>query len=212
MKRKTKSTNFILSTIGRADGILIPKLRKRPALAVIFMKHLFIILAFLTLALSSFQYSRFPTLNSLENCGIFENKISILILPPFDEIANGGMSPDIQKLLEEQLSGDLGLSVIKFPYKKLMNVSYQNIFDKKYCKPIIEKVHPDVIIMTKLDHITEGSEMEKDKWNLRIRFYFVKTNKQVNSKIIIDKSNWSEIKSILLTKHSQLVKEVKNNG
>ena len=176
------------------------------------MKHLFIILAFLTLALSSFQYSRFPTLNSLENCGIFENKISILILPPFDEIANGGMSPDIQKLLEEQLSGDSGFSVIKFPYKKLMNVSYQNIFDKKYCKPIIEKVHPDVIIMTKLDHITEGSEMEKDKWNLRIRFYFVKTNKQVNSKIIIDKSNWSEIKSILLTKHSQLVKEVKNNG
>ena len=176
------------------------------------MKHLFIILAFLTLALSSFQYSRFPTLNSLENCGIFENKISILILPPFDEIANGGMSPDIQKLLEKQLSGDSGFSVIKFPYKKLMNVSYQNVFDKKYCKPIIEKVHPDVIIMTKLDHITEGSEMEKDKWNLRIRFYFVKTNKQVNSKIIIDKSNWSEIKSILLTKHSQLVKEVKNNG
>jgi hypothetical protein len=194
------------------DTTNIPTDANARALAVIFMKHQFIILAFLTFALSSFQYSKYPTLSRLENWEIFENKISILILPPFDEIANGGMSPDIQKMLEEQLSRDFDLSVIKFPYKKLMNVPYQNVFDKKYCKPILEKVHPDVIIMTKIDHITEGTEMEKDKWDLRIRFYFVKTNKQVDSKIIIDKSNWSEIKSTLLKKHSQLVKEVKNNG
>jgi hypothetical protein len=164
-----------------------------------------------TFASTGFQYAGFSSLIHLENSKMPENKISILILPPFDEVANAGISPDIQKMLAEQLANDTGLSVIKFPFKKLMHVPYHNVFDKKYCKPILEKISPDIIIMTKLDHITDENEMEKDKWNVRIRLYFVKSNQQIDSKIIIDKSNWSEIKSILSAKQPDLVKEIKYN-
>lgn len=175
------------------------------------MKYLFSIVAFSILVLCAFQYSSSSTLVGLKNSELTGNRISILIMPPYDEVAGAGISPDIQKILEEQLARDSGLSIIKFPYKKLMNVPIYNVFDKRYCKPVLEKIKADIIIMTKLDHISEGAEMEKDEWDIKIRIYFVKTNKQVDSKIMIKKSNWSKIKSTLLTKQADLLKEIRNN-
>src|SRR5687768_1445385 len=78
-------------------------------------------------------------------------RLSVLVLPPFDEIANEGISPGVQEYLEREISKDTSVTLIEFPYKDLMNVPYHNVFDKKYCKPITDRIDADVVIMTKLD-------------------------------------------------------------
>jgi hypothetical protein len=56
-------------------------------------------------------------------------KLSVIVLPPFDEIANEGISPSVQKYLETEISNDTSLTIIKFPYKDLMIVPYHIVFD-----------------------------------------------------------------------------------
>ena len=88
--------------------------------------------------------------------------LTVLVLPPYDAIANEGISPNIQKYIENVFTTDTTFRLIKFPYRRLMNVSYQNVFDKKYCSPITDKIKTDVIIMSKLDQSTGTGNMTTD--------------------------------------------------
>ena len=140
-----------------------------------------------------------------------QTKLSVLILPPYDLIANGGISPDIQTFLETEISKDTSLSLIKFPYKQLMNVPYQNVFDKKYCKPITDKIKTDIIVMSKLDNVSRTGQMPTDKWNFQIRIYNPSTDRQTNSTVKADNITDNEIKSIIASRQNDLTTEIKNN-
>lgn len=65
-------------------------------------------------------------------------------------LQNAGISPDIRTIVESILYDQGRLSVIPFPFKQLMGVPYHKVFDKKYCKPILEKVDCDIIIMSQI--------------------------------------------------------------
>jgi hypothetical protein len=138
--------------------------------------------------------------------------LTVLVLPPYDMIANEGISPDIQKYLEGELVKDPSLTVIKFPYKRLMNVPYQNVFDKKYCKPIIEKIKTDKIVMTKLDQVSRTGSMSTDKWNLAIRIYDTNNGKQINSKLVINELTNIEMKTVLSARHNELMTDIINSN
>jgi hypothetical protein len=138
-------------------------------------------------------------------------KLSVIVLPPFDEIANEGISPSVQKYLETEISKDTSLTLIKFPYKDLMNVPYHNVFDKKYCKPITDKVDADILIMTKLEQRERSGQMTSDKWNLLIRLYNVKKDNQVNSIITGNNLSDVEINKLLELRQQDLIAEIKNN-
>ena len=61
-----------------------------------------------------------------------------------------------------------------------MDVAYQMVFDKKYCTPILEKVHCDIIIMTQL--ITDNERKPGIwPWSYKVRVYNARTKKQVDS-------------------------------
>jgi hypothetical protein len=138
-------------------------------------------------------------------------KLTILVLPPYDFIANEGISPDIQKYLEEVFASDTTVSLIKFPYRQLMNVSYQNVFDKKYCKPITEKIKTDIIIMSNLEQADGRADMRKDKWDFRIRIYNTKSGKQKNSSLSGLNLTSTEIENLINSKQHELFAETKNN-
>lgn len=110
----------------------------------------------------------------------FNSTIKVLVFPPYDEIANAGISPDTRKILEASLAEKNRLAVIPFPFKKLMGVPYQMVYDKKYCKEIAAKVDCDVIIMTR---ITTNNERKAGiwPWAYEIRVYNVRSGKQFNS-------------------------------
>ena len=54
-----------------------------------------------------------------------DSTVKVLVLPPFDEIANAGVSPDIRKNIESTLISQKQFSVIPFPFKQLMGVPFQ---------------------------------------------------------------------------------------
>ena len=135
-------------------------------------------------------------------------KPSVLVLPPYDEIHNEGISPDVMKYLENVISNDTSVALIKFPLKKLMNTPYQNVFDKKYCKPILEVVEVQIIIMSKLDHVASTGKMSTDTWNLRLRMYNSITNVQIDSKIKANGLTSIELQELLLESQKELNMEL----
>ena len=141
-----------------------------------------------------------------------QTKPSVLILPAFDEIAGEGISPNIQKLLEVAISNDTTLALIKFPYKQLMNVPYQNVFDKKFCQSITDKIKTDIIIMTKLNQATRTGHMTSDAWNFQIKIYNTKTGKQFLSKVTANKLTSTEIENFIKSRQQDLFTEIKSNN
>ena len=138
-------------------------------------------------------------------------KLTVLILPPFDEIANEGISPNIQKVLEMTFSDDTTFTLINFPYRQLMNVPYQNIYDKKYCKPITDKIKTDIILMTKLNQATRTGQMASDKWDFQMKFYNTKTDRQFLSTVSGNGLTSAEIENRIKSHQSDLFSEIKNN-
>ena len=142
---------------------------------------------------------------------ISQHKLTVLVLPPFDEIANEGISPDIQQYLETEFLKDSSIILIKFPLKKLMGVPYQMVFDKKFCKPIIDKIKTDIIVMSKLDQVLRSGSMINDKWKIQFRIYNTNTEIQINSTVSSDSLTTDEIKDFLTLHRDQMIKEIINN-
>ena len=72
------------------------------------------------------------------------------------------------------------LDVLPFPYKKLMNVSYQGVYDKKYAKAIIKKVDVDVLVMTRfVSNAFDGVPTEEPVyWGYETKVLNTKTMKK----------------------------------
>ena len=137
--------------------------------------------------------------------------LTVLVLPPYDAIANEGISPDIQKYIEWLFTTDTTFRLMKFPYRQLMNVSYQNVFDKKYCTPITDKIKTDIIIMSKIDQTIGTGNMTTDKWNFKIKIYNTKTGNQTVSNLAADNLTSGEIENLIKSRRQELFTEIKNN-
>jgi hypothetical protein len=136
------------------------------------------------------------------------NKLSVLVLPSYDEIANRGISPDLQKFLENEIQKDSNLTVTKLPFKKLMGVPYQHVFDKKYCKPVLEKIKVNIIVMSKLDLVRETGNIFNDCWKVRIRIYNVDNDVQITSKVKSDSIRYADIAEAMSMKQKKLIREI----
>ncbi len=95
-------------------------------------------------------------------------KIAVIILPSYDQNANGDISPYVTKAIYKLLRADSSFNVIDFPYKILHD--YYNIYDKKYCTEIIQKVNPDIIIMSKIDFPLQRNGVYNN-WDIEIKAY-----------------------------------------
>jgi hypothetical protein len=139
-----------------------------------------------------------------------KTNLTVLVLPPYDEIAGRGISPNIQKLLEEAVSGDSSLSVLTFPYSKLADVSYQNIFSKKHCGPVLDRVKSDIIIMSKVDLGSDTGNMFTNKWDLLIKIYHVASEKEIPSKLTADDLTIPQIGELISSQKQKLSQEIEN--
>ena len=137
-------------------------------------------------------------------------KLKVLVLPPYDEIANQGISPGVQEYLQNELKKCEKINLIKLPLRQLMNIPYQNVFDKKYCQPIIETIDCDIIVMSKLDLVKQTGHMPRDEWNLRIRLYNTQTDIQINSELKVNSLSLPGIKKVLGLTNEIIIKEIEN--
>jgi len=137
-------------------------------------------------------------------------KISILVLPPYN-VADASIAPNIRKFLEEEIAKDSSMGLIDFPFRDLMNVAYQNVFDKRYCKPLVGKVDADIFIMSKLDQKKGAGEQDADRWSFAIRIYDVKDDSQTNSGIKGTSLSGPEIAELIRSRRKELTGEIRNH-
>lgn len=113
-------------------------------------------------------------------------------------------------IIEEELNKFDNILVKPFPLKALMGVSYQGVFDKKYCPPIIEKVDADFLVLTRFtsEHIAlNRSEMD---WGYQLRIVNTSNLKQVNSINAHDLKKYEEIEQHIKDHISTLKTEIEN--
>ena len=98
--------------------------------------------------------------------------------------------------------------MIPFPFRELMGVPYQMVFDKKYCQPIVDKVDCDVVIMTQL--IT-NNELKAGMWPwaYKVRLYNPRTDKQLHS-ISGDNLQFVDLEKDINSKADKLVKDIES--
>lgn len=99
---------------------------------------------------------------------------------------------DFNPIIEKELNTFKNINVQPFPYKALMGVSYQGVFDKKYCPPIIDKVDADFLILTQFDKQLNVFDT-LPKWGYELRIVETKTLKQVNSISLHNASEYEQI-------------------
>ena len=117
-----------------------------------------------------------------ELLGITKPKLKVLVLPPYDQVANRGASPHTQKMLEVVFTDKPGFELVPFG-RKHYQTHYQNIFDKAYLGPILEVEKPDVILMSRLELIDWGDNMDESLWSLSLRYYESFTEEQFDSEL-----------------------------
>lgn len=113
------------------------------------------------------------------------------------QCSNGYGHNDFNRTIESEISKKEGFTIVPFPNKKLVRVSFQGVYDKKYCIPIIEKLDVDYIIMTRfLGNIEESVEIIDGNfiWGYEIKILNVKS---MNQKISIRKDNLEEYQDII---------------
>lgn len=143
------------------------------------------------------------TLNSFE---VFAQKPTVLVLPPYDEIANAGISPTTQEMLAKKLVTSQRIELIKLASTN----SFYSVFDKKYCKEILDKMQVDVIVMTKLDYKKRTGYMNTDLWDMQLRIYYVKLDTQLYSKIRVKNLTSNEIEKFIDRNIDILISEIVN--
>jgi hypothetical protein len=122
---------------------------------------------------------------------IRHNKLSVVILTPYDEFALAGASPNVSEMIEKKIQKDSTFKIIQYSYKKIQN--FYMIFDKKYCSEIIKKLNPNIIIMSKIQYKTKKFSEEDLNRNIEIKAYLPKQDVYLS---IYSEKNISNIKDI----------------
>lgn len=88
---------------------------------------------------------------------------------------------DFNPVIEKELNRFENINVKPFPFKALLGVSYQGVFDKKYCAPIIEKVDIDYLILTRFSNNYNHLKRTEMDWGYELRIVNTTTLEQINS-------------------------------
>lgn len=134
------------------------------------------------------------------------SKIRILVI----ECSNNyGMEYDFNKTIFNELKKNKNFELIPFSYKKLMNVNYHGVYDKKYAKPIMEKVNADIFVMTKF--ISNNYLQERNAkiyWGYETKILNTKTLKQQISIRKTDLDNKNEIDIDIIKNIEKLIEDI----
>ena len=109
-------------------------------------------------------------------------RISVLVLPCSNGYDYATYNFDFVPFISSEMAKYKGISVLPFPFKRLMHTAYYGVYDKKYCQPIIDKVNVDYILMSKFSEPHPDAIGNKTiKWGYEIKILHTKTMQQIVS-------------------------------
>lgn len=116
---------------------------------------------------------------------------------------------DFNPIIEKELKSKENIELIPFDAKKLLEVTYQGVYDKKYCKPIMEKIKADYFIMTRfIGPHPDTPNVDSVSWGYETKILNIKTMEQ---KVSIGKTGlkeYQDIESHIKKNIDQLVKDL----
>lgn len=115
----------------------------------------------------------------------------------------------LNPIIKRELKNITSIIVQPFPLKKLQGVSYQGIFDKKYCIPIINKVDVPFLIMTQFTGNPFVVDTTKKKWGYQTKILNTKTMDQINSIGANNLQYYSEIEKHIKENITRLQSDIK---
>ncbi|WP_294733709.1 hypothetical protein [uncultured Flavobacterium sp.] len=140
-----------------------------------------------------------------------ERSVKILMMPCSNGYEYALHNYNFDPIIEREFKKSTGFEVVEFPYKKLMNIAYQGVYDKKYAKPIIEKVNADIFIMTRFTgnaYGTIGNE-EATYWGYETKILNTKTMKQKVSIGANNLLNYEEIEKDIVKNIDELAQDIR---
>ena len=137
---------------------------------------------------------------SQEPLDIKIDTVNVMILPCANGYEYAMHNYDFNPILETELNQFKNVRLHPFPLKKMMGIPYQGIFDKKYCRPILEKVNVDFLILTRFSQNYSGFNRNENNWGYELRILNAKTLEQVNS-----------IKANNLMEYEEIEQHIKDN-
>lgn len=132
------------------------------------------------------------TINTVSKEAILDT-IEVMVIPCSNGYEYAMHNYDFNPIIESELNQFKNINVKPFPFKKLIGVPYQGVFDKKYCRPILENVDVDFLILTRFSEKYSRLTGVEKKWGYELRIVKSKTLEQLNS---IKATNLSEYKQI----------------
>lgn len=144
-------------------------------------------------------------------------EIKLIVIPCSNGYEYSMHGYDINPIIEIELNKISDINVAPFPLKKLMNIPYNGIFDKRYCKPIIENVDTDFLIMTKFvgnmfpqRERKLNDKSDKDIWGYETKILNAKSMRQKKSISAYNLNTYSEIKEHIKGNIDKLKKDIES--
>ena len=128
------------------------------------------------------------------------DKIKIMVIPCSNDYDFGTNGIELTPYIEEALKQSDSIEVVPFPFKEMKGTGYFGVYDKRYCKPILDKVHADYLIMSELRGNPEGRFKSDSSWGYGTKILNTKTMIQVSS-----------IQADHLSKYEDIGKSVQRN-
>lgn len=119
------------------------------------------------------------TLGLMKKVDSSNEKLTVLVLYPYDRIANEGGSPDMREIIRKILEADSSLRILSYPVWMLHGGGTYAVYAPVYCKEIVEKLHPDIIIMSKIDLLKWVDNLPGRFWRVEVKAYFPKKGNTV---------------------------------
>ncbi|MEM6264188.1 MAG: hypothetical protein AAGI38_16855 [Bacteroidota bacterium] len=119
--------------------------------------------------------------NVVNSTPIKVDTLSIMVVPCANGYVYETKNYDLDLIIERELKKLDGIYVKPFPYKTLMGVAYQGVFDKRYCLPIIEKVEVDFLILNRFANEFDEFTLPKKDLGYEVRIVNTRTLEQINS-------------------------------
>lgn len=112
---------------------------------------------------------------------VHETPMVVMVVPCANGYEYAMHNYDFNPVIERALSTYEQIEVLPFPFKKMIGVPYQGVFDKKYCLPIIEKVDTDYLLLTRFTDKLHTIGTPEAHWGYEVRIVQTKTMKQIQS-------------------------------
>ncbi|GGB77874.1 hypothetical protein GCM10007424_17450 [Flavobacterium suaedae] len=149
------------------------------------------------------------SVNTTENePEVVKEKTTILVIQCSNGYNYSGGGYDFNPLLEKELRKIDDFEIVEFSYKKLMGSIYQGVYDKKYAKPIMEKIDADIYIMTRFADDFLERRGKATNWGYELKLLNTKTMEQKISIGADSMESYEELQENITKNIDKLVKDI----